>query len=107
MAKNLALDFIRKRRHEMPTLDDDEAGHKEQQDSMRVDDDVIGKLTFEEALKLLSEGERDILNMRLGMDMTFREISRAVGKPLGTVTWKYRQAVFKLKKTIKEDSIYG
>lgn len=42
----------------MPTLDDDEAGHKEQQDSMRVDDDVIGKLTFEEALKLLSEGER-------------------------------------------------
>ncbi|MFQ9124590.1 MAG: hypothetical protein ACLR47_10755 [Ruminococcus bicirculans (ex Wegman et al. 2014)] len=45
--------------------------------------------------------------MRLGMDMTFREISRAVGKPLGTVTWKYRQAVFKLKKTIKEDSIYG
>ena len=107
MAKNLALDFIRKRRHETPTLDDDEAGHKEQQDSMRVDDDVIGKLTFEEALKLLSEGERDILNMRLGMDMTFREISRAVGKPLGTVTWKYRQAVFKLKKTIKEDSIYG
>lgn len=91
----------------MPTLDDDEVGHKEQQDSMRVDDDVIGKLTFEEALKLLSEGERDILNMRLGMDMTFREISRAVGKPLGTVTWKYRQAVFKLKKTIKEDSIYG
>ena len=107
MAKNLALDFIRKRRHETPTLDDDEAGHKEQQDSMRVDDDVIGKLTFEEALKLLSEGDRDILNMRLGMDMTFREISRAVGKPLGTVTWKYRQAVFKLKKTIKEDSIYG
>ena len=40
MAKNLALDFIRKRRHEMPTLDDDEVGHKEQQDSMRVDDDV-------------------------------------------------------------------
>ena len=107
MAKNLALDFIRKRRHETPTLDDEEAGHKEQQDSMRVDDDVIGKLTFEEALKLLSEGERDILNMRLGMDMTFREISRVVGKPLGTVTWKYRQAVFKLKKTIKEDSIYG
>ena len=68
---------------------------------MRVDDDVIGKLTFEEALKLLSEDERDILNMRLGMDMTFREISRAVGKPLGTVTWKYRQAVFKLKKTIR------
>lgn len=74
---------------------------------MRVDDSVIGKLTFEEALKLLSDDERDILNMRLGMDMTFREISRAVRKPLGTVTWKYRQAVSKLRKTIKEDSIYG
>lgn len=33
-------------------------GTKEQQDSMRVDDDVIGKLTFEEALKLLSEGRK-------------------------------------------------
>lgn len=37
MAKNLALDFIKKRRHETPSLDDEEAGHKEQQDSMRVD----------------------------------------------------------------------
>lgn len=101
MAKNLALDFIRKRRHETPTLDDDEAGHKEQQDSMRVDDDVIGKLTFEEALKLLSEGERDILNMRLGMDMTFREISRAVGEAAGYCHMEIPSGCFQTKKDHK------
>lgn len=107
MAKNLALDFIKKRRREVCSLDDDTKDHTEQADSTRVDDSVIGGISFDEALNRLNSDEREILSMRLGMELTFREISKIMKKPLGTVTWKYRQAVAKLRKTVKEDGIYG
>jgi len=107
MAKNMALDFLRKRKRETYTLDDDEVYHEEQADSRLTDDEVIGTLTFDEALDKLCGDEKEIINLRLGFDMTFKEISKALGKPLGTVTWKYRQAISKLRKTVKEGSIYG
>lgn len=107
MARNLALDFLKKRRHEAFTLDDEENSQPEQADDERIDDSVIGNITFDNALRMLKDDEREILNLHLGMELTFREISKVLGKPLGTVSWKYRQAVSKLKKLVKEDSIYG
>lgn len=107
MARNMAIDFLRKRKHECYTLDDDEVFHEERADDKLTDDEVIGGITFEQALNRLSGDEREIINLRLGFELTFKEISKALGKPLGTVTWKYRQAISKLRNTVKEGSIYG
>ncbi|MBO5449469.1 MAG: RNA polymerase sigma factor [Ruminococcus sp.] len=107
MARNMAVDFLRKRRRESYTLDDEDVYHEEPADTVLTDETVIGNVTFEKALELLNAEEREIINLRLGFELTFKEISKTLGKPLGTVTWKYRQAVSKLRKTVKEGSING
>ena len=107
MARNMAIDFLRKRKHESYSIDDDEVYHEEKADDFRVDEQVVGEVNFRTALDSLSADEKEIVNMHLGFEMTFAEISKVIGRPLGTVTWKYRQALSKLRKNVKEGSING
>ena len=108
MARNMAIDLLRKRKHEEYTIDDDGIYTEEQADpEAPTDIQVVGGMAFKEALDTLKPAEREIINLRVGFDMTFKEISEALGIPLGTVTWKYRQAIGKLKDTVKEGSIDG
>lgn len=108
MARNLAIDFLRKMKHESYSLDDDEVYREEQADtSLSPDDEIVGNINFAEALSILKPDEKEIVNMHLGFEMTFSEISEVLNRPLGTVAWKYRQALIKLKKSVKEGSIYG
>ena len=108
MARNMAIDFLRKRKHEEYTIDDDGVYTEEQAAPEEPTDvQVIGGISFKQALDTLNEAEKEIINLRVGFDLTFKEISETLGIPLGTVTWKYRQAIQKLKKTVKEGSING
>ena len=59
-------------------------------DSVSAEDTAEGNITVEAALEKLDSGEREIVNMKIIADMTFRDIAAVLGKPLGTVTWKYR-----------------
>lgn len=63
-----------------------------------VEDEVIGNIALKEALAQLKEGERQIINMKILGDMTFQEISNTLHMPMGTVTWKYRNAIGKLRR---------
>ena len=36
--------------------------------------------------------------MRVLADMTCAEIAQALGAPMGTVTWRYREAIKKLRR---------
>ncbi|MCM1538898.1 MAG: sigma-70 family RNA polymerase sigma factor [bacterium] len=63
-----------------------------------VEDEVIGNIAVEEALALLKDGERQIINMKILGDMTFQEIADTLHMPMGTVTWKYRNAIGKLRR---------
>lgn len=108
MARNMAIDFLRKRKHEEYTIDDDGVYTEEQADPEEPTDvQVESGMYFKQALEALNEAEKEIVNLRVGFDMTFKEISETLGIPLGTVTWKYAQALKKLKKTVKEGSIDG
>lgn len=104
IARNMALDLLKKRKHEQLTLNDDteEGTALEPADSVSTEDTVTGKLTIAEALEHLDESEREIVNMKILADMTFKDIAAVLGKPLGTVTWKYRNAISKLRKFIGE-----
>lgn len=63
-----------------------------------VEDEVIGNIALKEALAFLKDGERQIINMKILGDMTFQEISDTLHMPMGTVTWKYRNAIGKLRR---------
>lgn len=100
IAHNMAVDFLRKQRKISYTLDDDES-FEEPADSLRTDESVESGISFNEALARLSGSEGEIVNMHIGLELTFKEIAAALGIPLGTVTWKYRNAIEKLKRTVK------
>lgn len=102
IARNMALDLIKKRSHEQLTINDDEDFRDEPADSVSTEETVTGKMAVAEALDRLDESEREIVNMKIFADMTFKDIAAVLEKPIGTVTWKYRNAIAKLREFIGE-----
>ena len=45
----------------------------------------------------LNEDEREIVIMHVIGDMKYREIAEVIGTPIGTISWKYNEAIKKLK----------
>lgn len=109
MARNMAIDFIRKHRKEELTalLNDIEEGPSEEKGSGRfyketapdeVEQAVIQDMTVKEALAKLKPSERQVVSLKVLGDLTFKEISQIMGIPMGTVTWKYQNAIKKLRR---------
>ena len=71
---------------------------QERDETQNVEKAVIGELTVMEALEQLKENERSIVNMKVLGEMTFQEIAEALSIPLGTVTWRYQNAMKKLRR---------
>ena len=124
IARNMAIDWIRKHKREIPMAPPDLSDGTSQEEgtgSMPVSDvqagsgipaadsgmnqaarpveeEVIGNMALQEALATLKDGERQIVNMKVLGDMTFREIAETLQMPMGTVTWKYQNAIGKLRR---------
>ena len=94
IARNMALDHLRKRRREEPVeeLPEDPQGQK------AFDEGVVNAVSLAQALQTLKEDEREIVNLKIMGELTFREIARMLGKPQGTVAWCYRTAIRKLRE---------
>ena len=95
IAHNMTIDYQRKHSREQAVEEIAEAGaagweHSENQ--------LVTRISLEQALKTLEQEEREIVNLKIMGELTFREIAAIVGKPLGTVTWRYRTAIGKLKR---------
>ncbi|NTV78218.1 MAG: RNA polymerase sigma factor [Clostridiales bacterium] len=95
IARNMALDYMRKRKHEQLT---DEVIEQADYENSRVEQDVIGELTIQNALATLSKEEKEVVNMKVMGDLTFKEIARVLQIPMGTVTWRYQNAIKKLRR---------
>ncbi|MGN0553021.1 MAG: RNA polymerase sigma factor [Oscillospiraceae bacterium] len=105
-ARNMAVDYIRKNRREMLTLDeeyDDETVTRSEtlQSTDDTESSVIGNITVSEALNGLSDSEREVLELKLVQGLTFKDIALILKKPMGTVAWKYRAAAEKLRKNLE------
>ena len=61
-------------------------------------DTVVGNISVAEALNSLNEAERMVVSMKVLSDMTFKEIAEQTGIPMGTVTWRYREAMKRLRR---------
>ena len=105
IARNLALDHLRKQHPEQLDIDSEDGPAANIPADGSLENSVSAKLTLEAALSQLSLAERQIVEMKLGMELTFREIARTLGEPQGTVAWRYDRAVSKLKKIMEEEPL--
>ncbi len=83
--------------------------YRKNKNKVHVDDDVLEQMTpasndepdkktqVAMMLDVLDEDERIIVVLKVLDDLTHKEISKVVDKPLGTVLWIYQKAIAKLK----------
>ncbi|MFA7417973.1 MAG: RNA polymerase sigma factor, partial [Acholeplasma sp.] len=76
---------------------------------VKMDDEVLENIISDQTekpdkktlalmmLDILDQDERTIVVLKILDDLTHKEISKIVNKPLGTVLWIYQKAMVKLK----------
>lgn len=109
IARNMSIDFLRKHRREDLSDKMEDAGENAESDSYgrsiyggdtssQVEDEVISDLSLQEALAMLNDNEREVINLKIVADMTFKEIAELLNTPMGTITWRYQNAIKKLRR---------
>lgn len=93
IARNMSVDFLRRRKKEELTEEiPEESGQNE------VETPVVGEMFIEDALSRLDEKSRSIVHLKILGELTFKEIAEILHMPMGTVTWKYREAINLLRR---------
>ncbi|MBQ7066708.1 MAG: RNA polymerase sigma factor [Lachnospiraceae bacterium] len=111
IVRNMTIDFIRKHKREdltdFATEDsyEEERGYGKASQALSrekgqhtAEEQVVSRLSFKEALSTLKETEQQIIHMKVAGELTFKEISKILEMPIGTVTWKYQSAIKKLRR---------
>jgi RNA polymerase sigma factor (sigma-70 family) len=93
LSRNKALDVYRKKKREI-------AGFTPEYFASIpfLAEDPLDKLILSNYLELLDNDERQIVILKDISGLKHREIAQILKKPLGTVLWKYRTALTKLRK---------
>lgn len=68
----------------------------------RLEEETCTRLFLEESLQKLSEPERLVVSLHGIADLPLREVARILHEPLGTVAWRNRQAMGKLRRMMTE-----
>ncbi|OPZ36338.1 MAG: ECF RNA polymerase sigma factor SigW [Tenericutes bacterium ADurb.BinA155] len=98
IAKNMALTEIKKRKREV-SYDFDQDNHPDGVYFLgNIDSPTIAL-----ANKVLAEDEFNIVIMYAVGEYKHREIAEFLHMPLGTVTWKYNNALKKMRKALEEN----
>jgi RNA polymerase sigma-70 factor (ECF subfamily) len=92
IAKNLALDVYRRKQFETPLTDE------WLEDLPSSDSSIEKTLQAEYYLNQLSEEERQIVLLKVVGELTHKDIAYQLGKPIGTVTWMYNEALKKMRQ---------
>ena len=93
MARNLAIDGVREQ--QPLSLDDYE-------DTLQSNEgDAAERLDIEAAMLSLPIEQRQVVSLHLNGGLKFREIAQIAETPLGTVLWRYRQAIKRLQDLLE------
>ncbi len=93
IARNMSVDFLRKHKREELTDEFTEGGGQNE-----VEIPVLGEMLIEDALSRLDEKSRSIVHLKILGELTFKEIAEILHMPMGTVTWKYQEAMKLLRR---------
>jgi len=97
IARNMAVDLLRKTKREVPT-DDFVEPVEENASTESLEQEVLSDVSLKQALDKLKPNEREIVHLKIIGEMTFQEIADILRIPLGTVTWRYQNAINKLRR---------
>lgn len=100
IARNLSINLYNKRKREYQ-MDEDFENYFPVEDL--VEFKVETKELIKNALSKLSDTEKQVFLLHTLENLKHREIALILDKPLGTVTWVYKQATKKLRDIIKDD----
>ena len=92
IAKNQAIDYYRKRKSELS----DSSEHLDLYSDSSTP--IETKLEAKYYLSLLTDEERQIVLLKTVGNMKHRDIALMLEKPIGTITWKYNEAIKKMKE---------
>ena len=95
MARNSALDVLRR---QTPSGGDE--AFDVIPDDAPIDGGVGLRMDLEAALRCLSINDRQIVTLHTLGQLRFREIAELMHMPLGTVLWRYRRAIERLRQLL-------
>lgn len=117
IAKNLSIDFLRKTKREVlsESLEENDSIEMTADDGARrknsegnpakvssaesvVENEAIAELSMKEALMKISEKEREVVHLKIIGELSFKEIAGILSEPIGTITWRYQNAIKKLRR---------
>lgn len=103
-ARNLAVDYLRKNRRDIPFsgTDNDNGDPLAAARSEDTEEEQVSDISVKEIMACLSPGEREVANLKIYCGFTLREISEILHIPPGTAAWRYNSAVKKLRKLYGE-----
>ncbi len=93
IARNLSINLLKKRKREVELS---ETAATE----FGVEGNAENKMILEIALSVLDDKEREVVLLHNG-GYKHREIAEMVGEKLGTITWRYQNALQKMRKHLE------
>ena len=111
IARNMALDYIRKNRREVLSENSDTADFGEAVQGGadnsctavdRMEEGVIAAQDINNAMKQLESREKEVIDLKIIGQFKFREIADMLGQPPGTVSWLYNQGIKKLRRYLSD-----
>ena len=110
IAHNLVIDFFRKNKR-FPSFDKNEKYDIFQlikDENPSIEKHLIDKQILKDLKKIivkLPQDQKEVLNMRLYKEMSFKEISETTGVSINTALGRMRYAIINLRKLIIENNI--
>lgn len=98
IGRNKAINVYNKRKRET-LFDVAENEYLFSEDGEEFEDNSL----IRQAKKILEKSEFEVLNHHVLMELTFKETSEIIKKPIGTVIWLYNKAIKKLQNELKEE----
>jgi len=106
-ARNRAIDALRRRRFQVLPGDaffEDENRQEAWGPAEGPAAEMMERETAEalnRAMAAMPDRDREVLSMRFFAGLTFREMSAALHRPLGTVLWQTRRSLEKLRRRLR------
>lgn len=101
VTKNEALTYLRKQKN---TTNLDELYTISKEDEYL--NDLISRDSYNRIIKKLNNIEQEIVSLKIMADLSFREIANILGKPTGTIQWRYYKAIHLLRTILSNMVIF-
>ena len=102
IARNMTIDFIRKNKREIPSEEIYEDSPSPSDFEKTPENTYLTKQSFKDLIHNLKPKEQEVIVLKIVGELTFEEISNILNEPMGTITWRYRNAINKLRRLQNE-----